>query len=235
MIQDHAVNVFSVERVIATLRALRLVLVAEAAAQVTHDHVRGVANLEREIPERDAVARRGLAGDREVRLVQHQLAFQRNRAGNAEHYRPRPLGRAEAFPQRPRPGVGEVRHAINIPAPPAAGEATEAFRAGEGRDVLGSGSAGCERGNCQQPEGSAAGCAEPDAEVSSNVIREGVFKEHGQLNAMPQVVRQSDLLSAPHSQFVSRITGLPCPKSDASRRSACTGAPVCDRLCDSAL
>src|SRR5437870_1121217 len=63
MIEDHAVNVLGIQRVVTALRALRLVFVAEAAAQVTHDDVCGVSDLKRKILERDAVAGRSLAGD----------------------------------------------------------------------------------------------------------------------------------------------------------------------------
>ena len=47
----------------------RLVLVAEPEAQVADDDVRRLLDLERLVLQADAVAGRGLAGDREERLV----------------------------------------------------------------------------------------------------------------------------------------------------------------------
>ena len=97
MVQDYTVNVLGVERVVAALRARRLVLVAEPATQITHDDVGGVPDLESEISQRDTVTRRGLPCDADGGFVQHQPALQLNRAGHLEHNCARPGGGTNSF------------------------------------------------------------------------------------------------------------------------------------------
>src|SRR5437867_11866252 len=69
VIDDDPIDVFRVEGIIAAFGSFWLVLVAKTEAQIAHDHIRGVLDLESVVPERDAIPGSGLAGDRDVGLV----------------------------------------------------------------------------------------------------------------------------------------------------------------------
>ena len=80
MVHDRPVHVFGVERVIASFGAFGFVLVAQPEAEIADDDVGRVFNLERVVPEGDAIARRRLAGDSDIRFVQQQSALKLNRS-----------------------------------------------------------------------------------------------------------------------------------------------------------
>ena len=82
VIDDYLVNVLGIERVITALRSFRLVLIPQAEAQITDDHIGGVLDLKGIIAQSDAVAGSSLASDGDVGLVEHQLFLQLNRRSN---------------------------------------------------------------------------------------------------------------------------------------------------------
>ncbi len=86
-------------------------------------------------PQRDAVARRRLSGNRDVTVVDVETAFQVDIPGNVEHDCPRPFC-LNRIAQAARPFVGEGCHANHAPAAAAERMAAVAVRTREGQDTL---------------------------------------------------------------------------------------------------
>src|SRR5262249_4286350 len=107
-------------------------LVAEADADVADDDVVRLETAEGVVLQADAVARRRLPGDRQVRVVNDQLRLQRDDAADAEDDRARSAG-LDRLAQAARSGVVEVRDLVHLAAPAAAGEASVALGLGKGQ------------------------------------------------------------------------------------------------------
>ena len=88
-------------------------LVADPDADVADDDVVRVRAAEGVVLEADAVARRGLPGDREVRVADDELRLQRDHPADAEHDRPR-AARLDRLPQAAGAGVVQVRHLVHL-------------------------------------------------------------------------------------------------------------------------
>ena len=80
-----------------------------------------------------------LAGDRDIGVVELQLAFERNQSRDIEHHRPRPRS-LHGGPQAARSAVVEIVDFHDHSAATAEGKTAIAFRARETRDAA-SGSA----------------------------------------------------------------------------------------------
>ena len=90
---------------------------AAADADVSQDHVLR-RNPHLIFPETNAIARRGLAGDGDVGVLDHQVAVERDRAGNAEDDDAR-AGRIAGVAQAAGSGVVEVCDLDDLPPAPA--------------------------------------------------------------------------------------------------------------------
>src|SRR3954449_3999068 len=97
MIEDHIVDICSIDAIWPC--GARLVLIAQTDAQVAGDDVRSFLNVESLISQADAVARRRLASDCQVRLINHELRLEENCPGQIEDDRTRTLGRADSVAQ----------------------------------------------------------------------------------------------------------------------------------------
>ena len=85
MVENDSVDILGIEGVVATFGTNRFVFVPEAEAKITHNHVRGASNLEREILEGDAVAGCGLASKGDIGFVEREPALERDRARNTKY------------------------------------------------------------------------------------------------------------------------------------------------------
>ena len=104
--------------------------VAAPGADVADDDVVGVDHQGR-VGERDAAARRALAGDGDARLADDEIGGEPDRAGDVEEDGARPA-RLDRRAQAARAAVGEAGDAEHGAAAPARGEAPRALRARKG-------------------------------------------------------------------------------------------------------
>ena len=104
--------------------------VAGPDADVADDDVVRAAHAHVVLADADAFAGRGLAGDREVRIVNDEPRFERDQAADVEHDGPRPLG-FDRRAQAARAAVVEIGDFDHAAAASAAGEPAVAFRAGK--------------------------------------------------------------------------------------------------------
>ncbi len=111
--------------------------VAEAAAQVPHNHVMG-SDLKRVVAQADAVARRRLAREGEVGIPHDDGLLEGDRPGHPEQHEARTLGVAGG-PQAAGSGVVQIRDEDDPAAAPARRGRTESFGPGESRQAGGFG------------------------------------------------------------------------------------------------
>jgi len=94
------------------------------------DHVVGAAKPERVAAEADAVARRGLPGDREMGPLDQEVRREDDRAGNPENHSA--MSRTHRLAERARTGVVEISDGNHVTPATAHGETPEALGAREG-------------------------------------------------------------------------------------------------------